>query len=124
MDESILESTKKVLNIPPDYKEFDSQIVLFINSVFSTLNQLGVGPDDGFSITDETAEWSDYVGEDKRLNNVKSYVYLRVRLLFDPPTNSFLVTSMQEQVKEHEFRLNVYVEGERWDEWMGDSSYP
>jgi hypothetical protein len=86
MTDSILDSTKKILNLASDYTVFDQDIILHINSVFSTLNQLGVGPVAGFMIEDNTPVWSDFLEGDLRLNNVKTYMYLRVRMLFDPPT--------------------------------------
>ena len=114
MESSILTSTKKILGIAEDYKVLDPDIVLHINSVFSVLEQLGIGPDGGFSIEDATPTWEQYLGNDPRLNAVKTYVYLRVRMLFDPPTTSFLLSSMGEQVRELEWRLNVTREGDKW----------
>ena len=107
MTDSILNSTKKVLGIAEDYTEFDLDIVLHINSVFSTLRQLGIGPAEGFMIEDDDITWDSLLRGDKRFNAIKTYVYLRVRLLFDPPISSFAVTAMQEQIKELEWRLNV-----------------
>lgn len=106
-DDSILDSVKKMLGIASDYTEFDVDIILHINSVFSTLNQLAVGPETGFIIEDKNAKWSDFIGEDPALSSVKSYVYLRVRLLFDPPTTSFAIESFKSQIQELEWRLNV-----------------
>lgn len=111
MTDSILNSTKKILGIAENYTEFDQDIILHINSVFATLNQLGLGPDEGFEIEDEDAEWAEYLANDKNLNGVRTYVYLRVRLLFDPPTTSFALESMNKQVEQFEWRLNVYREG-------------
>lgn len=108
---SILNTTKKALGLDPEYSAFDSDVLLHINGVFFTLNQLGVGPVDGFSIDDDTTTWVDYLGDyDKNLNAVKAYVFLRVRLLFDPPTTSFAIDSMKKQGEELEWRLNVHVE--------------
>lgn len=114
MSASILNSIKKVLGIDESYTAFDADILMHINSVFSTLNQLGVGPAEGFMIEDESATWDTFIGADSRLNAVKSYVYLRVRLLFDPPTTSYMIEAQQQQVKELEWRLNVQREGESW----------
>jgi hypothetical protein len=114
MTDSILTSTKKILGVAEDYEAFDVDILTHINSVFSTLNQLGIGPEEGFAIEDANATWSDFLGDDLRLNNVRTYVYLRVRLLFDPPTTSFLITSLNEQAKELEWRMNVQREGDAW----------
>ena len=111
MDESILNSVKKILGIASDYDAFDTDIIIHINSVFSTLNQLGLGPDEGFMIEDDSAVWGDFLLDDMRFNAVKTYVYLKVRILFDPPTSGFVLTALQEQSKELEWRLNVYREG-------------
>lgn len=111
---SILTDTKKILGIDASYTAFDTDIVLHINSVFSTLNQLGLGPAEGFEIADSSADWDDFTGGDIRLNSVKSYVYLRVRLLFDPPTTSFLIASLQKQLEEIEWRLNTQREHTAW----------
>lgn len=114
MSDSILTSTKKILGIADDYTAFDSDIVIHINTVFTILNQLGIGPDNGFAIEDKVATWDTFLGEDLRLNSVKTYVYLRVRILFDPPTVSYLVESMRQQIQELEWRLNVQREGVSW----------
>jgi hypothetical protein len=111
---SILNSTKKVLNLADDYTVFDQDIIMHINSVFSTLNQLGVGPEQGFMIEDEDAVWDDFLEGDLRLNNVKTYVYLRVRMLFDPPTIGYLIEAMKEQIKELEWRINAQRESVAW----------
>lgn len=105
MSDSILTTTKKVLGIEEDYVDFDVDVILHINSVLSTLNQLGVGTDDGFMILDASPTWVDFFGVDPRLNAIKSYVFLRVRLLFDPPGTSFLINAYQQQIKELEWRL-------------------
>lgn len=114
MTDSILGKTKKALNVPEDYGVFDPEITMHINSVFSTLHQLGVGPVDGFAIEDDSAVWSDFLGDDPILNNVKTYMYLRVRVLFDPPATSFLMDAMDKQIKELEWRINVYREETTW----------
>lgn len=110
MTDSILESTKKALGLSSDYTVFDADIIMHINSVFSTLQQLGVGPRNGFFIEDDSKIWSEFINDDSRLNAVKSYMYLRVRLLFDPPATSFAIDSFQKQITELEWRLNVVVE--------------
>jgi hypothetical protein len=114
MSESILTSTKKILGIGEAYTAFDLDIMTHINSVFSTLTQLGIGPDEGYRIDDAGAVWSDYLGDDLQLNSIKTYMYLRVRLLFDPPTTSYLIDAMKEEVRQLEWRLNVKREGESW----------
>lgn len=109
--ESILDSVKKKLGMDPEImKEFDADIIDAINMALNTLTQFGLGPIEGFVIHDNSATWSDFLGNDKRLNMARSYVYIKVRLLFDPPQSSYAVTALQEQAKEFEFRLNTFVE--------------
>jgi hypothetical protein len=112
--DSILTSVKKVLGLDASYTAFDEDLILHINSVFSTLNQLGIGPDDGFAIEDATDTWDDFLVGDLRKNSVKTYMYLKVRLLFDPPTTSFTQEAMKQQAQELEWRLNVVREGDEW----------
>jgi len=114
MTDSILDSTKKNIGLDADYTAFDPDVIMHINSVFFTLNQLGIGPEAGFAIEDSAAVWSDFLGSDPRLNAVKTYVTLRVRLLFDPPATSFTIESMERQIEELEWRLNVYREETAW----------
>lgn len=114
MIQSILDSIKKSLNIDPAVQAFDEDIMLHINAVFGTLNQLGVGPQEGFRVESATTEWDSYFGGDSNLNEVKTYVFLRVRLLFDPPTMSFLIASMEKQITELEWRLNTKREESAW----------
>lgn len=106
MEESILTSIKKLLGITEDYTHFDQDIILQINSAFSTLNQLGVGPSVGFSIVDKNSVWTDFVN-DARLNFVKTFVQLKVKLAFDPPTSATLMESYQHQIDELAWRLTV-----------------
>lgn len=108
--ESILTSVKKMLGIPEDYEHFDADIIMHINSVFMILTQLGVGPAEGFTIMDEDAIWSDFIQDKKTIESVKSYMYLKVRLLFDPPLSSAVLDSMNRLVSELEWRLNVAVD--------------
>lgn len=108
--ESILTSVKKLLGITEDYTVFDTDLIIHINSVFLTLYQLGVGPEEGFMITSKDETWGDYIDSDALLNAVKSYVYLKVRLLFDPPTSSSVSESMKNMINELEWRINI--EGE------------
>lgn len=114
MSDSILTSTKKVLNLASDYDAFDIDVIMHINSVFSTLHQLGVGPAGGFMIEDDAATWETFLGNDPRLNHIKTYVYLRVRLLFDPPNTGFHTKAMEEQIKELEWRINAQREDTQW----------
>lgn len=108
--ESILNSIKKLLGIEEDYEHFDQDIIMHINSVFMILTQLGVGPPEGFGINDDTTNWDEFLLPGQNLEAVKSYVYLRVRLLFDPPSSSSVVESMNRMISEYEWRLNVEVE--------------
>ena len=110
MEESILNSTKKILGLEANYVPFDLDVITHINAAFSILNQLGVGPIDGFSIEDETATWSDFAVPNNQLHLVKTYVFLKVRILFDPPGTSFLLETAQNQIKEYEWRLNTFRE--------------
>lgn len=110
MDDSILDSIKKILGMPPDYDAFDTDLVIHINSVFGILAQLGVGPAGGFSISDNTTLWKAYLGDSKDLEMVKSYMALKVRLVFDPPTIAAVMDAMKEQIREYEWRLNVQVD--------------
>ena len=105
--ESVLTSVKKLLGIDEGYTHFDSDIVMHINSVFSILTQMGVGPANGFSITGKDDGWSDFISGGAVLPLVKSYVGLKVRLLFDPPLSSAAVESMNRQISEVEWRLFV-----------------
>ena len=113
MTDRILESVKKVLGIAPEYLVFDQDIVMHINSAFSVLHQLGVGPDEPFMIEDETAIWTEFLGTERGVNSVKSYVYLRVRLLFDPPATSFALGAMEKQIEELGWRISTYMDGVR-----------
>lgn len=114
MAQSILTSIKKIIGYVESDTSFDDVVILNINSVFSTLNQLGVGPEEGFMIEDATTTWDAFLGTDKRLNQVKTYVYLRVAMIFDPPATSFGIESMNEQIQKLEWSINVQREGESW----------
>lgn len=111
---SILNDTKKNLGISADYTAFDLDVKMHINSALSTLGQLGIGPAQGFEVTDDTAQWADFLGTDLRLNSAKTYVYLKTRLVFDPPATSYLIAAVQKQIEELEFRLNVVREETGW----------
>lgn len=113
MENSILISTKKVLGVDASYTVFDLDILMHINAAFSILQQLGVGPAEGFFIEDDSAQWTDFVlepGSEISINLVKTYVQLKARMLFDPPTTSFLIEAMTKQINEYEWRLNVFRE--------------
>lgn len=109
-DESILQSVKNSLGIPPQYEHFDQQILFHLNTVLAILPQIGVGPHEGFIVEDDVATWRDLIGEDEFSNRflyVKSYIYLRVRLLFDPPSSSGAIDAMERQMRELEWRITV-----------------
>ena len=110
MGDSILTSIKKLLGITEEYKHFDADIIIHINSVFMILKQLGVGPPDGFSISDETPVWSDFIDNSSDIESVKSYVYLKVKLLFDPPLSSAAMDAMKQLISELEWRLTLAAE--------------
>ena len=107
IDESILVSIKKLLGIAEDYNYFDQDIIMHINAALMILTQLGVGPSKGFLITDDSSTWSDFIKNSDNLGSIQSYVYMKVKLMFDPPQNSFTVDSMTKLVNELEWRLNV-----------------
>jgi hypothetical protein len=107
--DSILDTTKKLLGFESDYTAFDLDIITHINTVFSTLQSLGVGPSEGFMITDNAAVWDEFTGLEN-MNSVKSYMFMRVRLMFDPPTTSFHLDSLKKMAEEIEWRLNVQAE--------------
>ena len=110
MDHHILDSVKILLGITDVDLNFDEEIIMHINSVFMTLNQLGVGPTTVFKISSHEETWEDFTEGRLDLEAVKSYIYLKVRLLFDPPQNSFLVNSIEKQINELEWRLQLQVE--------------
>lgn len=110
--DSILTSIKKLLGMDADYTAFDTDVIIHINTALAILCQLGVGPDKGFRICDNSATWQDFVGDDARLDDVKDYVYLKVKLLFDPPSSSAAIQSTESLISEIEWRLNVAAESE------------
>lgn len=114
MIQSILTSTKKNLGLDASYTVFDEDILTHINSAFATLNQLGIGPEDGYAIEDASATWDAFFGENLKYSSIKTYVYLSVKLLFDPPSTSYYVTAIEKQKQELEWRLNVVREQTDW----------
>lgn len=108
--DSILTSIKKLLGITEDYEQFDNDIIMHINSVLAILSQLGVGPFDGFFITDKSAIWDDFIDENVKLNDVKSYMFLKVKMMFDPPSSSAIIDSYNRMISEFEWRCNVEAE--------------
>lgn len=111
--ESILTSIKKLLGITEDYDHFDADIIMHINSVFTILTQLGVGPSEGFRIEDDTTTWDDFISTDLIVyDSVKTYIYLQVKLLFDPPQSGTVLESYNRRISELEWRLNVTAESQ------------
>ena len=111
--DSILTSIKKMLGIAEEYTHFDADITMHINSVFMILTQLGVGPSTGFRINDKNDLWSDFLQSDTiDMEAIKTFIYLKVKLVFDPPTSSATIAAMQEMTKEYEWRLNASAESD------------
>lgn len=121
MATSILTSVKKNLGLAEDYTAFDADILMHINTVLAILGDLGIGPEAGFYVEDVETTWEDYLGTDLRLSSVKTYVFLRVRLIFDPPGTSFHIESINKQIEELEWRISVYRETR--DHPMVDDEY-
>lgn len=108
--DSILASTKSAMGVVPEYDGFDNQLIMLINASFATLWQLGIGPEDGFDIEDDSTTWDEYIGDSKILKLVIQYVHIDVRLQFDPPSNSFSIDSMKNKLEELVFRIHVLAE--------------
>ena len=109
--DSILTSIKKLLGITAEYNQFDPDLIIHINSVFLILKQLGIGPEQGFSISGEYENWNQFLPEGStNFEAVKSYMYIKVKLLFDPPTSSAVMEAMNRIASEYEWRLNVEAE--------------
>lgn len=115
VEQSIFKSIKSLLGPDADYDVYDQDIIVFINGALATLTQLGIGPSEGFRISGETETWNDLLGDNKDLESVKTYIYMKVRLVFDPPTSSAVLNAYQESCKEFEWRLNVAVDPSRLD---------
>lgn len=108
--DSILNSIKKLLGITAEQTDFDKDLVMHINTVFSILTQLGVGPDEGFSITDDSDIWADFIQDYARLELIKTYIYMKVRLMFDPPLSTAVMDSINKNISELEWRISVTVD--------------
>lgn len=108
--ESILNSIKKLLGVSEEYTHFDADIIIHINSAFSVLTQLGAGPSEGFSISDSSKVWSDFISDMAKIEMVKSYVFLKVKLIFDPPSSSAAIDAIKTQISEYEWRIQVAVD--------------
>ena len=111
MAESILQTIKRMIGPSMLSNEFDMDLVVHINSVLFDLNELGVGPEDGFAITGETETWDDFLGPDNvKLEAVKTFIYLKVKMIFDPPTVGGVIAAYEKLIKEYEWRINVMVD--------------
>lgn len=108
--DSILNTIKKLLGLEESYTHFDTDIIIGINTALSTLTQIGVGPAEGFSISDKTTTWSDYISDMSKLELIKSYIQLKTKLLFDPPTSSAVIEVINKQITELEWRISVMVD--------------
>ena len=112
IDDSILLDIKHMIGLLPDDKTFDNILIIHINSAFDNLLQLGVGPLEGYVINSENNKWSEFIDNDKKLEFVKTYIYLKIKILFDSPLSSSLMESYKQTINELEWRLNVAVETE------------
>jgi hypothetical protein len=117
VDDSILDTTKKILGIDSEYTAFDNEIITHINSIFFEFTQLGLGPTEGFFITDRDDTWSDFMGTDQ-IAAVRSLMGMKVQLMFDPPQNSFTLDAKKALVEKMEWRLNIHMEGVRYAAWL------
>ena len=109
-NDSILTSIKKLMGLTEEYDAFDQDILILINSVLFELEQIGVKAKDGFSLTDKTVVWSDYSDDDRLLNVLKPYIYMKTKLTFDPPTSSGALDSMNRIIDRFEWRINLYAD--------------
>lgn len=113
MEKSILTSIKKLLGLDEDYTAFDTDIIIHINTALMVLHQLGVGPEEGFQITNKKDKWDDFIDEDDNLEAVKTYIYLKTKMVFDPPQHGPTEDALKESIKEYEWRLNVQAESNK-----------
>ena len=118
---SILMSVKNLLNVEYDDPAFDTQIGMAINGVFMTLHQIGIGPDEGFAITEANTTWSDFSNDTTLIETVKMYVFMKVRMIFDPPASSIVADAFNSQINELEWRLNVQAE-RNWKDSENEST--
>lgn len=121
MEESILKTIKQLIGCPDDFEQFDLDLIVHINSAFATLTHLGVGPKEGYRITGADNAWSEFEDDAQKLSLIKDYVYIKTRLLFDPPTSGSLMDSLKEQLKEMEWRLYMLYDTISEDDEKGKS---
>ena len=115
LTDSILDSIKKLIGPGVEHNFFDSDLIMHINSAFMILNQVGVGPTIPFKIYDNTATWQDFIPDRDNYQSIIDYVYLRCKLIFDPPSSSFVLSALKEQQQELEWRLNIMAETPTWN---------
>ena len=121
MEESILKTIKQLIGCPDDFEQFDLDLIVHINLAFAILTQLGVGPKEGYRITGQDNVWSEFDDDAQKLSLIKDYVYIKTRLLFDPPTSGSLMDSLKEQLKEMEWRLYILYDPISEDDEKGKS---
>ena len=121
MEESILKTIKQLIGCPDDFEQFDMDLTIHINSAFATLTHLGVGPKEGYRITGADNAWSEFEDDAQKLSLIKDYVYIKTRLLFDPPISGSLMDSLKEQLKEMEWRLYMLYDPISEDDEKGKS---
>ena len=122
MEDSIVVTIKKMLGLEDDYTPFDTDVIVQINAALMSLTQLGVGPKEGFLVTDYSETWSDFITSEVKLGAVKTYIYLKVKMMFDPPTNSYVMDAMKQQAEEIGWRLNVQAESVEKFDFMHEDS--
>lgn len=122
MSDSIVVTIKKMLGLEDAYTPFDTDIKVYINSAFMILTQMGVGPKEGFSVKDYNEKWSDFLTNEVRLESVKTFVYLKVKMMFDPPTNSFVMDAMNREADQLLWRLNVQAESVETFDFMNEDA--
>ena len=113
--ESILNSTKSFIGISEEETHFDTDIIITINSMFARLRQMGLGPEEPFTIVDDKSVWNEFTEDDPDLSEVKTYVQIKTKLIFDPPANSNILTALKEETKEIEWRLTVVASNKRME---------
>lgn len=110
MTDSILDTVKKMLGPDSEDTHFDTDIIVLINAAISILTQLGIGPKEGFAIMDDSATWAQFIGTDKRLSGIIGYIYMKVKIVFDPPTSAAILQAMKDEIKEYEIRASYVIE--------------
>lgn len=120
MEESILNTVKSILGLDPDFTVFDTSVITHINTALADLADIGIGPSEGFMIEDDTAVWADFIGDNLRYNPVKSFVYLKVRTLFDPPEGRYAIAATDGQLAQMLWRLSVNRENSEWTNPVDD----